>query len=119
MPERSSPVIERFTAEAQAYIDGALKELRDAQAEIEAISAGTKKANKATLKELHFRMEVAARNLSSNQEYLVRCLHERLEKMHAEAVTEFEAHVHHSLTKRGLDAMRSRAALAEGTGDGN
>jgi hypothetical protein len=105
MPEQTKPVIERFTAEAERYIAQALQEIGDVRTAIQSISDGEKKATKETLKDLLFRLEVAQRNLTSNQEYLTKCAQERLEKMHAEAVAEFEAHVNASLTRRGLESM--------------
>lgn len=105
LPERTKPVIERFTAEAEGYIAQAMQEISDARTAVQSIYDGDKKANKDTLKDLLFRLEVAQRNLTSNQAYLAKCAQERLEKMHAEAVAEFEAHVNASLTKRGLESM--------------
>lgn len=86
-PEQTAAVIERFKVEAQVYIDDAVSNLRTAQTEIEAISSGERKANKATLRELHSKLEKAEQNLSSNQEYLVGCLQERLEVMNSQAET--------------------------------
>lgn len=104
LPKRTASGIEHLKMEAQAYIDKAVSNLHTAQAEIEAISSGEKKANKATLSELHCELETAKQNLSSNQDYLVGCLQERLEKMHSESVAEFEAYVSSSLSQHGLES---------------